>query len=294
MPTIRKVPEIYPTLQEAHDAASPGDTILIAPGSYMPITMTKVVHLKGDTTDPVNNPVHIGNGADYRGYFYLYPSSNSGISDWWIEGVAIQPDPNQVGAFNIWNGPQWPAGLRVTFNRCWLRPRYALGYAYNNTGAPRLRFLNCWGNCNNQLAWFAAAGCSVEFAGHRADNAPYAISSVPGLITANDHRIGPAVGYGPGYGDWYADQFMTGEVFRIPGTVKPRAGDSPDAWELRLYRVGTNGLPERVPWLVANPDPITGEFVFEWLPTDHTYWVALAPGPGYEPIWRGPYIPSAG
>ena len=41
------------------------------------------------------------------------------------------------------------------------------------------------------------------------------------------------------------------------------------------------------------PDPVTGAWTFNYLPTDQRYWVQTIPPQGYKPRLDGPYIPVA-
>ena len=54
----------YSFIQDALDAASDGDVVVIDPGSYgEALTISGAVSLRANTDDPINNPVHVYNSS---------------------------------------------------------------------------------------------------------------------------------------------------------------------------------------------------------------------------------------
>jgi hypothetical protein len=88
-----RVPRHYPTIQDAVNAAAPGDTILVGPGSWCGATITKQLDLKGD-----GHPVIVGCPSpapslfgSLRIGFFLPDGSASGttIRDFVFDGQGV-------------------------------------------------------------------------------------------------------------------------------------------------------------------------------------------------------------
>ena len=75
----------------------------------------------------------------------------------------------------------------------------------------------------------------------------------------------------------------------IAGTIEISTV-SPDDVQVKLYRATTDGMEDDA-WDSTTPDPTTGNWSFESLSTDTSYYVAIVPPEGYEPKLIGPYKP---
>jgi hypothetical protein len=283
MATIRRVPEVYPTIQAAHDAAAAGDTILIAPGTY-PITSfsNKLVHIKGDADDPLSVVLTTSNNFSL-GY--------TGAEPQWVEGVRINlgySDELVVAGTHVLN--------RVDFGGAPFT-----GITASNAGVS-LRMLNC----NNQgrpvsymfQGWFGAGSIEVIKSRLRTD----ILSTQLHWFAVADYVTTPTEGYGPAYGEWYAPQFE-GRAYGFGNTLLLADGQH-DRAQILLYRVLDDGGPdspaalERYAWLTTRPDPVTGYWEFRYLPTlradgsPQRYAYTIWTPEGYGPQTHGRYLPA--
>jgi hypothetical protein len=300
--TIRKVPEIYPTIQAAHDAAAAGDTVLISPGTYAPVKMTKPIHLIGDTLDPVGNPVQIGNGTNTPGLactgIYINIPAQSVATDMLVEGIKFANSSNS-GWNTIQVSPSWPTKLRMRINRClFSHADYgACIFAGNSssTGSVELRVEYCTvTNLRNGIGtWWSGP----SLAGNMVD--VLRTQTVKSLVIPNtsgwasalcDQVLVATANYGANYGQFLRPQYE-GVAYTIPGQIVLPDGIDRSTTRVRLYRE-IGGQIEVLPWVLTVPDPVTGEWVFRYLPTDQRFWVQTVPPQGYRPRIDGPYVPA--
>ena len=288
MPTVRAVPGYYTTIQAAHDAAEDGDTILIEPGEYKAIHFTKHVHVKGNTDDPINNPVCIGgctpNSTAYRSYVQI-----SGCdADRWFEGVTFVADGNARGVVEFRNA--FGSEEHIYFHRCNFKYGYMrLFDGYYSTGTPQIVCSNCYiPNTYKKCQYFGAGSSAVFLACDGLDETPPYGTDVPAnFFLGIDYLIQGTEQYGAEYGGWFYPGFAP-EIYAIAGSV---VLDGPlDAVELKLYRTTDTGA-ESCAWATTYPDAETGHWRFDYLPTNHQYYVSLIPPAGYKPELLGPYVP---
>lgn len=295
MPTVRYVhPTLGPyiTAQAAHDAADPGDTILLARGAFThtPLYVTKRVHVRGDTEDPINQPVTIAgpNASTYPITFYL----PSGSGELFIEGVTF--GSNTTGStYNAGPGA-FAAGLRLRVNRCVVPGNRYLGYWFGNYAVSAIIE-----NLTSRSAYLGNILYLTSRTDHQItlDKADLTVAPAWGGANANDFAIysqdyvtTPTAGYGAGYGEWYWPQYQ-GAAMGINGQIILPTGVDRSATQVRLYRA-PGGVIENAPWAIRTPHPVNGEWRFDYLPTTHTYWVMTLPPSGYAPRLDGPFIPQ--
>ena len=304
MPTVRYVDPVngpYYTIQEAHDAASAGDTLVLAPGDHGSAVLTKAVHLKGDTTDPEGVPCRVVESAGAYSIRYDLPTDTAG--DIWVEGVWFQ----QPGSFDHGLGLMGPGELlgRLRTNRCiWsgsTTQRPVRLHYITNQKPYRWRCENCRFDRSdlNRLALVSNdLSSEVELLRCQTYAAPvlYNITASDLALWIDDTVRVPTAGYGPAYGAFYFDQWADGAIQRIAGTVElggdSLVGDS----QVFLYRERADrpGHLERIPWMETTPDPISGAWEFRYLPTDHRYAVLVNPPEDYEPRIRRWYSAAQG
>ena len=298
MPTIRRVPEFYSTIQAAHNAANTGDVVLVAPGVYGDtssrpnLVWTKQVHLIGDTTDPINNPVTIIGGEAVE----INISSGSGIL--LFEGIRFHGGYGDRRAIGILG---WPGtGLQLFMNRCaYDQFESADGdWIYARTSNPlKIRMDNCSelhdpapssGSPGYDISNYAANEVSV--AKQKCYSTSMSWWSNPGswAVYNVDSVVANTEGYGAQYGGWYKDQYIT-NPYRLAGIVDIENASPADV-QIKLF-LSSNGIMNNTASFIIAPDPTTGEWSFEYLPTDKTYYVALVPPEGYRPKLIGPYTP---
>lgn len=294
MPNVLVVPDVFATIQAAHDAAIDGDTILLQPGTYTGAHTSKILNYKGNTEDPVNNRVTI-NGAQgtYGSQPLLFgqdaPYQIPSGAIMWLEGLDL------YGSFAIFGGPKYTvtnAGpWTVNFVRCNLR---SSGYdMFRETPSSwhacsgTLRFVNTsFGTaCPNKLIELCGQQTTCDREGvWQANNAPLGCA----IGAANDYRYGgtPPDGYGWGYGDLLFDQWgPDGRIFKIAGRCL--LNGSPTRATLRC-------IVSEPTWTTiaeTESDAVSGEYDFGYLNPYKTYYVE-AEIPGERPQLHGPIIPQ--
>lgn len=305
MPTVRHVPVYYPTIQVAHDAANPGDTILIDPGVYSDQSqgLTKRVHLIGNTPDPgVSGSVVIQSTGANPAIMWL---SSPGPGDLLIEGVQIYKGKPPL----LIPGPA--NGLRLHINRCRFFNSSTAGagsICFGHSSPLFLRITNCDTHCwwyTGAWTWQLGGGAEndVRISGIERyyNESPFPLNLVTSPASDPYEWAGffydvkaeeAGAGYGWEQGELLRTSFMTDGyvLWGVAGENLPPEFDRSQI-ELRVLRQHSSGTIERNPWAVLHPNPITGEFSVQNLPTDHTYWVEGILE-GYRPQIDGPFVPG--
>jgi len=83
------VPQDFPTIQAAIDAASPGDTILVAEGRWCGAFVRKPVNLIGsdDDTTIISCPTNFGPADQKRGFLMQTAGSGSSVRHFTFDGA---------------------------------------------------------------------------------------------------------------------------------------------------------------------------------------------------------------
>jgi hypothetical protein len=261
MGTIRRVPEVYPTLSAAHDAAADGDTIQVAPNTVAGgATITKRVAIVGDTQTPwIDGPLLAA--ASWPPVAGATPGVLRLRSECLVEACRIGASgTNRYQSFYV-QPP--PAGALALLNRCLFHVVSFPG-PKGEDGPANVRMENCSSSGSVNFGGYAAGQLGEVLAmratGITAGSDPY--------VAVADIATVDTPGYGPEYGDWYAPQWQ-GVPYRLAGSEILEATDSPADSQILLYRETAyqSGRVERVAWLETAPDPITGEWEFRYLPT---------------------------
>ena len=280
MPTTRAVPVPYPTIQDAYDDADFGDTILLEPGTYPGLYMTKPVNIVGNTDDPCSSPVVLGVNP-VNGYSILLSISSWGsVPSILFEAITPDYSGTNFGVVSSHN-----ATNPIIVNRCNLTTL---------TGASRIVDGN---SCDLSMKLISCTRTNVGRVRQLVNPTEIWVDKCEFLtapydegwnVFVDDSVRSPTVGYGCAYGEFLRDQYG-GAPFRIAG-VADIDNASPDQVQVQLFIADTLGM-KRTSWTVTTPDPTTGEWSFDYLPTDKTYYVALVPPEGYRPKLIGPYTP---
>jgi hypothetical protein len=91
--TTYHVPEQFPTIQAAVDAALPGDTIRVGPGTWCGAVVTKLLNLAGDGQPGITNQGCSGPNA-MIGFLLLPPASGSSIRGFAFLVTSVLPAPS--------------------------------------------------------------------------------------------------------------------------------------------------------------------------------------------------------
>ncbi len=108
--TIIHVPSQYPTIQAGVNAASPGDTVLVAPGIYYEnIQMREGVSLFGSGMDST-----VIDGGGITDVVYAYQINNAVIEDFTIQNS--QQGGSSPGNIGVFFNPQSSTGIKIVRN----------------------------------------------------------------------------------------------------------------------------------------------------------------------------------
>lgn len=219
--------------------------------------------------------------------------------DWWVENLFIRRTGSGSGLVQIYSGAHW-SGMRLVVHQCEDRRDLSDGIVNGSDvyGQGRRMLFSrvvCLGARSTGQLINLAADDQIEL--DRVElNYPigsYSGASAEDVVVSSDYVTAPTDGYGPDYSYFLNPAIAAhGGAGRIFGSVYLREGESPDGTVLHLYRETENGTIEARRWIETTPDPVTGDYEFRYLPTDHRYWVQCIPPSGYEPVIRGPYIPQ--
>lgn len=291
MASIRRVPEVYPTIAAAMAEAAEGDTILLKPSATayaIGATYPKRVHLVGDTTDTVNNPCIVRPTGLGYGTNQWTPA---GVGDVWWEGIKMLPSASQrVGLGKLANG-KW------RFSHCWFaRDTVEWHFSLDQAAYIDVWFYQCrferrqgGGAGGWDSEFIDAYNGRIEAWNCHLDSAWSVARYSPPIISADNSVYTATPGFGPAYGDWLAPQFMA-QPYGIGGTIEDiGAGYGFENWEILLFRelaAGTNQL-DRAYWQRAVAHPLTGAWAFEYLPRDRRYAVVInGPAQTLGHFWR--------
>lgn len=285
MATVRGVPVPYPTVQAAHDAASIGDAIIIAPGTYSAgVRLTKAVHLIGDTTDPCARPIVLGKSPTtvYGSISLAIPSTAWGD----LNAVLIEAITPDYGGNNFYLESTQDATRTVLVNRCNLTTATGANRIVDGNGADLgMRLLQCTRTVAGRVQQLSAPS-RIEHFGCQLLTAPVN----EGWAYFYDDSVRSATaGYGCGYGDLLRSQYV-GQAMRLWGQIILPPGIDRSLARVKVFR-DVSGAPESTAWATATPDPVTGEWDLPYMPTDHTYWVQRIMPSGYAHRIDGPYQP---
>jgi hypothetical protein len=294
----------YTTPQAAHDAATAGDTLVISAGTYGFLNMTKPVNVVGEQQPSGACPTTTLDDTttfNYGALIINIPTNGWGaVTSIYIEGLvlAARRDSSYSPYWHALVVGAVPTGKIIVVSRCRLLGNYGLSFFPGQRSETEFR--NCsFENLFAPIEWIALSGTSGIpatgtvvrlFLCYRDKDWDAAVQA--GLTTFYNDSVKVATpNYGCAYGSWLAGAWQPGS-YSIPCKVRVRTGDSPSGTKFRLYKESA-GLMEVTPWAIANADSVTGEAVFNWLPTTERYWVQMIPPPGYRPTLDGPYIPVA-
>jgi hypothetical protein len=294
MPNIRAVPSIYPTIAAAQAAAAAGDTILIDPGTWDNVLLTKPVHLLGNTTNPVGNPVIIrgsGNYADagndgvntkYAIHYSLSATPGFPIH---VQNIKSQPGSGSWSGHVVW----WaPAGATLYLNRCILPSNGQYWYPLQCSNGTTISLFNCTVGTgyNYCLVVYGNPAQTFNLIKTRLEAVPSTYAGTePLTIPIKDYILVDTINYGANYGDTIIDDYPWGKVF---GQVIFPAGVDRSQTKVRIHRL-ISGQMELTPFAVTTPNSVTGQWIFNYLPIDTTYWVARINPVGYRSFLDGPY-----
>lgn len=267
-----RVPSQYATPAAAIADAAPGDVVLLAPGSYGRFDVPKPVHVVADTTDVYGAPVEII-GEDNSDAVRVTATGGQVV----LEGLLLRSQAGPIYDFAFRAG----AGADVLLNRCaieiapsgtWSGHHYPVGLLGANI---RVRLQNC--SRRDTAAWYwdvvnvtDPASRIGFYATEWLKEAPGSSPLAPGEIAewVDDTVRETTPGYGVEYGEWLLPQLLEG-AYRVAGTETLEPRDSPEDVQILLFRETAyqSGKMQRYAWLETTPDPVTGEWEFEYLPT---------------------------
>jgi hypothetical protein len=257
----------------------PGDVINLPPGTYSPgvLTLTRPLSIRADTPDPVGEPCVLSSGS--RIYCDWSESAAAAVPEMHIEGLRFGPYSGSQGFVHFATNLPVPAGFTLYLTKCWLLGAFGGSSGYNGYplgGYPQpmtVWLRNCelssgygggeWAP-HNQAG--PGAGVVVRLESVQSKSAFNTPSPAP-TIALNDVVTAPTEGYGPEYGSGRYPWPAVGN-FRLAGTELLESDEPRDAVQIILYReteYGSQVIESRA-WLETRPDPVTGEWVFDFLP----------------------------
>ena len=253
----------YQTIQDAIDAASDGDLILIEPGLYLEnITLDKWVHLKGSSMDPsdviIRSPGNVYNG--YPGSFVCQINTPSPLgTPLYIEGITIEPYAHSWnGGLGLPDSSESGTGT-IVFNRCHIRatgtnyPVYKFGY----TEPPEtiVRFVNC--NIKKGYSHFHrmnAPNWRLEKSVLNGNYSCYQCTETPEEL---DYVTEPASDYGAGQGVWYFGYQAVSDFGNDDWSVEITLPEGDNTLEILLEdRAGNMGASLWVDIMVDSRAPV--------------------------------------
>lgn len=294
MPTVRRIPDPYPTLEAAAADAQSGDVILLAPGTYghsAHITFPAVSFIgeSGNITDTIIQC------DSYGKRLYVHDADFNGTL--LIEGININVKQDWQGMFNFKLG----STAVVHFNKV-LR-----------TGS---RTQGCWtefSNGSDKVVNLRMTYCSSPLVQYNTSIVPFnldysrdstvqitntymaedvtTLGTVPlDELAFHEHDVvtTTTAGYGHLEGAFLGVDYALTPTKRIAGVIDTPA--DPTAISVYRFRVHANdGL--MLDAARIHPDA-EGVWSFENLPTDIMYYIAVVPPEGYQPQLIGPYNPA--
>jgi serine protease len=145
--TVRRVPQDYPTIQGAIDAAVAGDTVLVSPGTYVERIDFQVKEITVESTDGPASTIIDGNqsggvvriGANegqtpvLRGFTIRngYDGSADGGGVWTAGGPALIEGNRVTGNFSCFGG-----GIEAEFSSATIRNNIVADNRPNGSGGP--------------------------------------------------------------------------------------------------------------------------------------------------------------
>jgi hypothetical protein len=231
----------FSTINSAISAASHGDLILIEPGDYRSegtITITKAVHLVGNTTNLDIDPITIK-----ILHFSLGTSAYSPIDTLVVESITINSyDPGML-YYPLRLLPNCPLNIKYVFNKCKIagNASFTSVFFYDNYHAT---FIN-----TEELNRYHYGGTSINKVAIRTFIAARSNQDI--TYVYDDHVREPTTGYGYLYGHSY---FKLPSKYIFSGKVTI-SGSIPVERTIKAYRRDTDTL-----LAYTSSDATTGDY----------------------------------
>jgi hypothetical protein len=277
----------YATIAAAIAAASAGDVIVLASGSYAGADVGKAVHIVAEAQ--TYGSVTITSSLRYLGALGG-PLLLEGLQ--LTQGIDLR---NAGGAVRVWLNR---CGIGVLFSG------FGVGLGKGYSASAKVRLENCARHNTSYTGLFldSKATDQVELVRCQVPGIiPCGFCSAYPTVITEDWVAPPTAGYGPAYGTWYSNQFI-GQVVRVAGTAALEVGDAVEDVQVLLYRETAyqSGRIEATRWMETAPDPVSGAWQFAYLPTTDAsgdpqrYAVVLNPPACYPPEIKRWYPVSSG